>query len=169
MDIGSSSALVMNTLTNFVSDFLVILVILGIFSGYIFWKGRSGVVALTLSLFIALLLFLQLPIDVPTLGNPLQDFFAKAAVFFATALIIHYFMLSFIAIEGWPYGMMRFISPAFLVLGGTLLVLGVLFQVLGLGEVYVASPYISMLFAPPEQFFWWLVGPLIALLVFSRA
>jgi hypothetical protein len=96
-------------------------------------------------------------------------FGAKAALLFAGALIIHFFLSSMVAIEGWSYGLMRFLAPTALVIAGTALVLVTLFQILELSKVYATSPYVTALFAPPEFFFYWLVGPLVVMLIFSRA
>ena len=169
MDITTTSSFLVSFLTNFVSDFLVILLFLGILTGLVIWKGRSAVVALTLSILVVLLLYIQLPFEIPSIGNPLQDFLSHAALFFAAVILIDYFMSSFVAIEGWPYGIMRIAVPTILVLSCTVLILAVLFQVLDLSTVYTASPYISALFTPPEYFFWWIVGPLLAMIFFSRA
>lgn len=152
---------------NFGNDVLAILLVLGLAIVYTAWRGRGAMIALVLSLYVALALYANFPLDVKDLGNALQTFLLNAGILFGMAVVIHIFISQVIAVDDWDYGLYRFIAPSLLTLTTTGLIFAISFVLLGVKDVYAFSPVISMLFTP-NLFFWWLLAPIIAIVLSSR-
>ena len=148
-------------------DVLSILLVLGLLVLYTAWRGRGALASLLLSLYIALALFQNLPIEVTGGGSLLQTFLIEAGILFGSAIIIHLFIYQMVILDDWSEGLHKFMVPSVLSITTTGLIFAITINILNIGRVYEFSYYIAKAFTP-DLFFWWLVAPVIGLVFASR-
>ncbi len=138
--------------------------VFGIFLIYAMAKGRYTLVNVILALYLALLIAIKFPyFDELTGADGQSSAITKILIF--VAFIVAGTMLFRRHIPGDDY------EPAFhklstkilLALMATILVMAYSFHALPVTEVLTPSTPIQHLFAPEQNFFWWLILPLAVL------
>lgn len=143
---------------------LFLVVTFSVFILYAMGKGRYALINVIFALYLALLVSLKFPYyDVLTIGG--GDGVAISKILIFVAFFIVAIILFRRHIPGDDY------EPAFHGLGKKILLAGMAtvlvmifsFHALPVTEIITPGSPIQSLFAPQENFFWWLIMPLVAL------
>lgn len=137
----------------------------GFFYGLL--AGKSRLISVLLSTYLAAFIYENFRfLDFLVKGrSPLEVLFLRGASFFAILVIVSLIISRFFR-RDWE-GESWFLSflLSFLEVG---LLLALVFQFLPARELITFSPVVENVFAGEAAFFWWLVGPLVALWLISR-
>lgn len=133
--------------------------------------GKGSIIALVLSLYVALLSYIHFPFKEQFLLFGVDEFrvFISNIVLFGLFTIIIYSVIRRVFYAEFPTRSRRRFTQAFLLsLGGTALLIAFSYHVLPITTVYDFGASIDALFAPSSFFFWWLIAPLVVFLFVIR-
>lgn len=148
------------------SNFLVVLVLLGVLFVFAQYVGRGPFVALLLAFYAAYAVYAFFPYIQPLSAAPSTASLAThlalyAALTFAFFMILRRVIVSdFLYISNIGLIVLSFLGAAFL------LALG--YHVFSIASAYHFTPAVAALFAPGKYFFWWFSAPAIGLFFFAR-
>jgi len=156
------------TVITFLQESMYFIAVFGVFLGYVMMRGKQALINLILSLYLALLISLEFPYFSLFLSNvesqKLSDSVIKIAIFvaftIAGALLFSRLMPpdeSEPAFEG-------FGKKLLFALLASVLVMAYSFSALSITDIITPGSPIQALFASPDNFFWWLLMPLVALM-----
>lgn len=148
---------------------LVGLVVVLFFFGLRYDKG--SIIALILSLYVALLAYIHFPFKEQILLFGANDFqiLVSNAILFSLFTIIIYTIINRVFYAEFPSRSGRRFTQAFLLaLAGTALLIAFSYHVLPITSVYDFGASVDALFAPSSLFFWWLIAPLVVFLFVIR-
>lgn len=154
------------TAWSFASDFLIILILLGIFFLFAWYVGRGPFVAVLLAFYSAYALYVMFPYMkyLPT-APPMTALLAQVGLYVGLTFIF-YIVLRRVVVSDFLYigifGLfaLSFLAAAFLI--------ALAYNVFPVAEVYQFTPALDILFATKEYFFWWFIAPAIGLFFLAR-
>lgn len=166
---------IVNTLADvfFVSpfDILIISLLFGMLVGFGFQYGKRHIITLLLTAYLTTLLYIFFPYT-----EKILEFESDALPL--TAIIIATFTVLFLALYVLFIRMVHISFPLssgkrwleVLLIGfvGTTFIIALLYHIIPLEAVYDFSPPIDRFFESTTAFFWWLVAPLVVLLVLGK-
>ncbi len=143
---------------------LFMIVVFGVFLFYGMGKGRYALINIIFSLYLALLISLKFPYYDEIVGKGGEGS-AVAKILIFVAFFVVGVMLHRRHIPGDDYepAFQGFWKKILLACMATILVMIFSFHALPVTEIITPGSPIQALFAPQENFFWWLILPLIAL------
>lgn len=154
------------TAWNAAGDFLIILILLGIFFLFAWYMGRGPFVAVLLSLYCAYALYAVFPYMayLPT-APAMTALLARIGLYVGLALAF-YIVLRRVVVSDFLYvGIFGLIALSFL---GAAFLLALAYHTFPVANVYHFTPAVDLLFAPAKYFFWWFIAPAIGLFFLAR-
>lgn len=157
----------MDIIIGFVKELSVLLLVFGALFAYAIVRGQRALLSLTLGLYIALLISLKFPYY-EGIGNALSFMSDHAirislfAFFAAFGSFLFERLLSRVIDETAIEGIGKKVILSILT---TALVLSYSYHVLPITEMMDPGAKIGVLFASPSSFFWWLLAPLIGIVI----
>lgn len=149
-----------------ISDFLVILILVGFFFIFAWYVGRGPLVAIMLAYYGAYAIYFAFPYGsyLPT-APPLTALLAHAGLYTALGFAF-YVVMRRVVVSDFLY--VGNIGLIILSLFASTFIIALLYHVFPITPVYDFSPAMDMLFAPKEFFFWWFIAPAVALFFLAR-
>ena len=163
------SALATNTaltVWNGASDFLIVLILFGIFFLFAYYVGRGPFVALLLSFYSAYAFYAMFPYMsyLPT-APAMTALLAHVGLYTAFSLAF-YIILRRVVVSDFLYvGLFGLVTLSFL---GATFLLALAYHLFPVASVYHFTPAIDILFIPKAYFFWWFSAPAIGLFFLAR-
>jgi hypothetical protein len=154
------------TIWNGMSDFLIVLVLVGIFFLFAWYVGRGPFVAVLLAFYCAYALYVMFPYMsyLPT-APALTALLARIGVYLGLSLFF-YIILRRVVVSDFLYvGVFGLIALSFL---GAAFLIAISYNIFNITSVYQFTPAIDLLFAPAKFFFWWFAAPAIGLFFLAR-
>jgi len=157
MDTGSLASLV--------HELLYLLVVLGVFTFIAMVKGRYALVNIIFALYLALLVSLKFPYfdAFLTTGNARSNAIIMIVIFSIFTLLGIWLFRRHIPGDDYESAFQHFWTKLLLAGLATVLVMAYSYQALPVTELFTPGSPIQSLFGPTENFFWWLILPLVAL------
>ncbi|MBL1434426.1 hypothetical protein COB87_002585 [Candidatus Wolfebacteria bacterium] len=155
---------------NFVNDFLLIIILVGLMLFFMFRSGRRGVVALTMAVYIGISLYELFPFKEMVLeaaaDSPMANL-ALMAIMLIALTTFPYIVLKRVVVTDFlgRLGIVFLLIVSFLL---TATLLASAYHILPIREFYAFTPALDALFAPKEFFFWWFISPLVALFEMAK-
>lgn len=156
------------TILHFLSESAYLLVVFFVFLLIALFKGRQALINHICGLYLALLITLQFPYFDTLFGELTQTSTVAAAklIFFVVVSILSTMLFKRIMPSEYQEGKFEsFGKKIALSIGATVLVMSFSFNALPVTEFLTPGSPIQSLFAPQEYFFWWLMLPLIILVI----
>ena len=148
----------------FLKEFAFLLAVFGVLLLYAMAKGRYALVNVILALYLALLISIKFPYYAQvTQGGGDSAAIAKILIFLAFVVVGTMLFRRHIPGDDYEPAFHRFGKKILLASMGTILVMIFSFHALPVTEIITPGTPIQSLFAPAENFFWWLILPLVAL------
>ncbi len=153
---------------HFLSESAYLLVVLFVFIAISIFRGRQALINHICGLYLALLLTIQFPyyeLLFKELNHSSTIAIAKLILFLIVTILC---TLLFKRIMPDEYREGKFESigkKVALAIGATILVMSFSFNILPVTELLAPGTPVQSLFAPKEYFFWWLLAPLIILVI----
>ena len=144
------------------------LIAFGVFLSVAIFSGRQALINTIAGLYFALLLTTQFPyydVILNGLEQPAVIAGAKLVIFVIVAVLMTLMFKRIMPDEYDENKFETFGKKVALALGATILVMIFSFNVLPVTEFLTPGTPIQALFAPQEYFFWWLILPLVILVV----
>lgn len=154
------------TVWNGASDFLIVLILFGIFFLFAWYMGRGPLVAVLLAFYCAYALYVMFPYMsyLPT-APAMTALLARVGVYLGFSFLF-YIILRRVVVSDFLYvGIFGLIALSFF---GAAFLLALAYHVFPVAEVYRFTPAIDILFAPKAYFFWWFSAPAIGLFFLAR-
>lgn len=154
------------TVWNGASDFLIILIMVGVFFLFAWYVGRGPLVGVLLAFYCAYALYAVFPYEssLPT-APALTALLAHIGVYVGLSFLF-YIILRRVVVSDFLYiGIFGIIALSFF---GAAFLLALAFQVFPVASVYHFTPAVDALFAPKAYFWWWFVAPAIGLFFLAR-
>ena len=131
-----------------------------VFLIYAMARGRYAVITVIFSLYLALLVSLTFPYFNETASG---DALAKILIFLAFVIASMFLFRKHIPGDDYENAFQSLWKKIFVALLATILVMAFSFQALPVTEIIDPGTPMQNLFGPQENFFWWLVIPLVGL------
>lgn len=163
VNISGSYTSVVDFVVHFGTDFFAFIVVAGVVAGLSFYFGRDRLIALIAGIYAALALYQAFPYQ-SILPNSSAPVMIGLFVAFTAAGWLAFSGLSFFLAQSTSSPLGTFILSV--ATAGLLLAIGI--HVLPVQDLYTFSEPTKALFASPQEFFWWLAVPLVALFFFGR-
>jgi hydrogenase-4 membrane subunit HyfE len=157
-----------STILHFLSESAYLLIVLGVFLLISIWKGRQALINIICGLYFALLLTTQFPYYDFILGEinqPLVVAAIKLGIFIVTTILATLLFKRVMPDEYREGKFETFGKKIMLAVGATVLVMAFSFNVLPVTEFLTPGTPIQALFAPQEYYFWWLLLPVVFLVI----
>ncbi len=143
---------------------LFMVIVFGVFLFYGMGKGRYALINLIFSLYFALLISLEFPYYVQIASSEGQGgAVAKILIFLVFVVIGIMLHRRHIPGDDFEPAFQGFWKKILLAASATILVMIFSFHALPVTEIITPGSPIQSLFAPQENFFWWLVLPIVVL------
>lgn len=154
---------------DFSLDGVIILCLFGALLLYGLRYGKRRILTLTLSLYVALLVYMHFPYELDIFaGSAFQSLFAGSAVFGGFTAFVYLTIARSVHAE-FPYNRVkRYTEAGVLSACAAGLLLAFSYHVLPVSTLYDFNPQIDTFFASSKLFFWWLVIPLVGLFFLAR-
>ncbi len=152
------------------TDVIIIFVVFILLSLYGLRFGKSYIISLLISLYLGILSFLSFPyLEEATLlkSSEVQITLSHIVIFLIGVIIIHTILLRIIYVEYSHKKFFKYIEVGLLSGATTALFFAFLYHTIPFATIYNFGDSINNLFSS-QYFFWWLVVPMIALLITSR-
>lgn len=166
LQVNSLASTTSHSAWGFASDFLIVLVLVGFFFIFAWYVGRGPLVAILLSYYGAYAIYTAFPYQnlLPS-APPITAFLAHALLFAAIGFIF-YIILRRVVVSDFLYvGNLGLIILAFF---ASAFIISMLYHLIPITGLYHFTPAMDLLFAPKSLFFWWFIGPAVALFFFAR-
>lgn len=154
------------TVWNFASDFLIVLILFGVFFLFAWYIGRATLVSVLLALYAAYAIYVMFPYEsfLPT-APAMTALLTNIGLYVGIALLF-YIILRRVVVSDFLYvGIFGTIILSFL---GAGFLLALAYHVFPVASVYNFTPAVDLLFAPKAYFFWWFSAPAIGLFFLAR-
>ena len=148
------------------SDFLIIIILLGVFFLFAWYVGRGPLVAVLLAFYSAYALYVMFPYMsyLPT-APALTALLAQTGLYLGLTFAF-YIILRRVVVSDFLYiGIFGLFALSFL---GAAFLLARAYHIFPVAEVYNFTPAIDLLFAAKAYFWWWFVAPAIGLFFLAR-
>lgn len=148
----------------FLKEFAFLLAVFGVLLFYAMAKGRYALINVILALYLALLISIKFPYyeEVARSGGD-SAAIAKILIFLAFVIAGTILFRRHIPGDDYEPAFHRFWKKILLASMGTILVMIFSFHALPVTDIITPGTPIQSLFAPAENFFWWLILPLVVL------
>ncbi len=156
------------TILNFLSESAFMLVVFLVFLGFAIFFGRQFLINVICGLYLALLINLQFPYFDVILGDlkqPAALALAKLFIFIITLILTTLLFKRIMPGEFLENKFESFHKKIALALGATILIMIFSFNILPVTEFLTPGTPVQSLFAPEEWYFWWLLVPLVILVM----
>jgi hypothetical protein len=156
------------TVLHFLSESAFLLVVFFVFFGLAIFKGRQALINHICGLYLALLITIQFPYYDLILKELNQSSVVAGVklVFFLIIAILCTLLFKRVMPDEYREGKFEsFGKKIALAIGATVLVMSFSFNVLPVTEFLTPGSPVQSLFAPQEWFFWWLILPLVILVI----
>ena len=156
------------TVLHFLSESSFLLVVFFVFFGLAIFKGRQALINHICGLYLALLITIQFPYYDLILKELNQSSVVAGVklVFFLIIAILCTLLFKRVMPDEYREGKFEsFGKKIALAIGATVLVMSFSFNVLPVTEFLTPGSPVQSLFAPQEWFFWWLILPLVILVI----
>ncbi|XKT75008.1 MAG: hypothetical protein ACJKSS_02475 [Patescibacteria group bacterium UBA2103] len=173
LDFTAANEIFQNTTASagtFISDFLIIIILVGLMAFFMFRSGRRGVVSLTMAMYVGVCLYTLFPFKDVVLqagqGQPLVTL-SLMLLMFGSFTIPPYIVLNRVVVTDFlgRSGIIFLLIISFLL---TALLLSAAYHLVPIREFYAFTPALDALFGPKEFFFWWFISPLAALFALAK-
>lgn len=132
--------------------------------------GASRIIALILSIYVGLLVYLHFPYTERLLlfkGSDFNVLLSNAIIYIGFVLLIYIAINRLIWADD-SEGGKRFLQALVLSFSASALLLAFAYNILPIASFYPIEPTIERFFSSTQFFFWWLILPLIGILFFAR-
>lgn len=155
-----------NAITTLVNESLFLLIVFGLFFGLALFKGKYTLINTLFGLYLALLITIKFPYFELFLagGNKTNNAIIMVVLFLFFTGLGTYIMRRHIPGDDYEPVFHDLMKKLVLALSATVLVMAYSYHVLPVTDLITPGSPINALFAPQENFFWWLIAPLVALL-----
>ncbi len=153
------------TIASFIHEVLYLLIVFGVFLTLALMKGRYVIVNIIFALYLALLVALKFPYFdfFLTAGNPKSNAIVMIVIFAVFTVLGIMLFRRHIPGDDYESAFQHFWTKVLLAAMATILVMAYSYQELPVTELFTPGSPIQSLFGPEDNFFWWLIAPLIAL------
>ena len=154
------------TIWNGMSDFLIVLVLFGVFFLFAWYIGRATLVSILLAFYAAYALYVAFPYAsiLPT-APALTALLAHIALY-AGLTLVFYIILRRVVVSAFLY--VGIFGTIVLSLLGATFLLALAYHVFPVADVYNFTPAVDALFALKQYFFWWFAAPAVGLFFLAR-
>ena len=155
-----------HTVWNFASDFLIVLVLFGVFFLFAWYIGRATLVSALIALYAAYAIYVMFPYAslLPT-APAMTALLTNIGLYIGIALLF-YIILRRVVVSDFLYiGIFGTIILSFL---GAGFLLALAYHIFPVASVYNFTPTVDLLVAPKAYFFWWFSAPAIGLFFLAR-
>lgn len=136
----------------------------GVVLMYAMIKGKYALINAIFALYIALLISIKFPYYAQIMGNSTQDgAIAKIILFIAITIASIVLFRRHIPGDDYETAFQGIGKKILLSLLATILIMAFSFHALPVTEIITPGTPIQSLFAPEQNFFWWLILPLVVL------
>jgi len=149
------------TIWNSASDFLIVLILVGLFFLFAWYYGRGPFVAILLAFYCAYALYVMFPYMsyLPT-APAMTAFLARVGVYLGLSFLF-YIILRRVVVSDFLYvGIFGLIALSFF---AAAFLIAMAYNAFSITAVYQFTPAIDLLFSPAKYFFWWFAAPAIGL------
>ncbi|MBI4691889.1 MAG: hypothetical protein HY773_00360 [Candidatus Terrybacteria bacterium] len=145
-------------------DVIIIFAFIAVGFFYGISAGRSNLLSLLFSLYIAGFIFENFYyLDNLVKGQNMMEVFLFRAFIFAVLAGVLFILFSQVLVSGYDSGVKNWWKSLLLSFMATGLLFSFLFHLFPAKEIFTFSPMVQSLFASDSAFFWWLSLPLVAL------
>lgn len=141
---------------------IFMIVVFGVFLFYAMGKGRYALINVIFGLYLALLISLKFPYYNKLLGDG-NNAIAKIVIFLVFVVIGIILLRKHIPGDDFESAFQGLWKKILLAAMATILVMAFSFHALPVTEIITPGTPIQSLFAPEQNFFWWMILPLIVL------
>ncbi len=154
------------SLVSILQESLYLILVFSIFLSIALMKGRYAIINIIFSLYLALVISLKFPYYDYFLnaGSPSSKAVVMIVIFSIFTLFGIFLFRKHIPGDDYESAFQHFGKKLLLATMATVLVMAYSYQALPVTELITPGSPIQSLFGPSENFFWWLILPLIALL-----
>ena len=165
-DVGNLATNTALTAWGAASDFLIILILVGVLLLFASYVGRGPFVASLLAFYAAYALYVAFPYTslLPT-APPITALLSHAGLYLVLVVAFYIVMRRVVVSDFLYIGIFGLIILSTL---AAAFILALAHQVFVVTSLYQFSPPIEMLFAPKEYFFWWFIAPAVGLFFIAR-
>ncbi|MBI2410026.1 hypothetical protein HYV30_03230 [Candidatus Kaiserbacteria bacterium] len=154
------------TVWNGMSDFVILLVLVGALFLFAWYVGRGPFVALLLSFYAAYAVYAVFPYMSYLPTAPAMTALLSQIGVYAAVAIVFYIILRRVVVSDFLYiGIFGLIALSFL---GAAFLLALAYHIFPVATVYQFTPAIDFLFAAKQYFFWWFIAPAVGLFFLAR-
>jgi steroid 5-alpha reductase family enzyme len=152
-------------LATLIHELLYLLIVFGVFFSIALMKGRYAIVNIIFALYLALLVSLKFPYFDLFLnaGSPKSNAVVMVVIFSVFTILGIMLFRRHIPGDDYEFTFEHFFMKVLLAAMATILVMAYSYQALPVTELITPGSPLERLFAPEENFFWWLALPLIVL------
>ena len=151
---------------NGASDFLIILILLGILFLFAWYVGRGPFVGVLLAFYCAYALYAVFPYMSYLPTAPAMTALLTNIGVYVDLAIFFYIILRRVVVSDFLYiGIFGLIALSFL---GAAFLIALAYHVFPVASIYHFTPAIDILFAPKAYFFWWFAAPAVGLFFLAR-
>ena len=148
------------------SDFLAILILLGVLFLFAYYVGRGPFCALLLAFYSAYALYAIFPYMSLLPTAPALTALLAHVGLYAGLVLVFYIILRRVVVSDFLYiGLFGLIALSFF---GAAFLIALAYHVFSVTDIYRLNPAIDVLFAPKEYFFWWFCAPAVGLFFLAR-
>lgn len=153
-----------DSIVSLLKESIFLLSVFGVLLLYAMAKGRYALINVILALYLALLISIKFPYyNEVTQGEGDGNAIEKILIFLAFVVAGTMLFRRHIPGDDYEPAFHRFWKKILLAAMGTILVMIFSFHALPVTDIITPGTPIQSLFAPAENFFWWLILPLIVL------
>jgi len=148
------------------SDFLIVLILLGVLFLFAWYMNYGQLVALLLSFYAAYAFYAAFPyLELLPTAPALTALLAHLGLYLAFALLFYIILRRVVVSDFLHISIFGVLVLSFL--GATFLI-ALMYHVFPLADVYQFSPAMDTLFALKEYFYWWFIAPAVGLFFLAR-
>jgi len=154
-----------STIVGLIQESLFMILVFSVFMVIALLKGKYAIINIIFALYLALIVSLKFPYFSFFLGTESKSSDAVVMIVIFSVFTILGIMLFRKHIPGDDYetAFHHFGKKLLLALMATVLVMAYSYHALPVTDLITPGSPIQALFAPQENFFWWLIAPLVAL------
>ena len=150
---------------SFIHELLYLIVVFGVFITLALIKGRYAIINIIFGLYLALLISLKFPYFDFFLnaGSPKSNAVVMIVIFGIFTILGIILFRRHVPGDDYESAFQHFWTKLLLAGMATILVMAYSYQALPVTELFTPGSPIQRLFGPEDNFFWWLILPLITL------
>jgi hypothetical protein len=154
------------TAWNAASDFLIIIILFGVFFLFAWYVGRATLLSIIVAFYAAYAIFVAFPYsDLLPTAPAMTALLSNIALYLALSLAF-YIILRRVVVSDFLY--IGIIGTIILAVLAATFILALAYHIFPVADVYQFTPAVDALFAPKQYFFWWFSAPAIGLFFLAR-